>query len=181
MTPPRRPEVWPPYKLPFPVFAGAGFIPPGTCAPPAGRRGRRPLHPSGEQAMTASPALRSPVHLTRRGGIHPSRDMCAACGASGTPPPTTIRGAGNDGKAPRRGVGTPPYVLPFPVFVGEGFIPPGTCAPPAGRRGRRPLQPSGEQAMTARPRPTSPAKAHTAVILPLRAPSPIPDIPPRWP
>ena len=132
----------------------------------------RGLDPSA--AGCGHPALRSPVHLTRRGGIHPSRRVCAACGASGTPPPTTIRGAGNDGKPP-------PYVLPFPVFVGEGFIPPGTCAPPAGRRGRRPLQPSGEQAMTARPRPTSPAKAHTAVILPLRAPSPIPDIPPRWP
>ena len=139
----------------------------------------RGLDPSA--AARGLAALRSPVHLTRRGGIHPSRDMCAVCGASGTPPPTTIRGTGNDGKAP-------PYVLPFTLLVGEGFIPPGTCAPSAGRRGRRPLQPSGEQAMTARPRggvwaprPTSPAKAHTTVILPLRAPSPIPDIPPRWP
>ena len=43
MTPPRRPEGWPPYKRPQKECVGEGCIPPGTCAAAAGRRGRRPL------------------------------------------------------------------------------------------------------------------------------------------
>ena len=42
MTPPRRPEGWPPYKRPQKECVGEGCIPPGTCAAAAGRRGRRP-------------------------------------------------------------------------------------------------------------------------------------------
>ena len=151
------------------IYAARGL---GLTAPLTVHTVGRGLDPSA--AARGLAALQAPISGIRRGGIRPSRRVCVLRGASGTPPPTTIRGAGNDGK-------TPPYVLPFTLLVGEGFIPPGTCAPPAGRRGRRPLQPSGEQAMTARPRPTSPAKAHTTVILPLRAPSPIPDILLRWP
>ena len=132
----------------------------------------RGLDPSA--AGCGHPALRSPVYLTRRGGIHPSRDMCAACGASGTPPPTP---SGEQAMTAR----PRPTFSRSPYSQGRDSSLPGHVRRLRGVGDAAPLQPSKEQTMTARPRPTAPAKAHTAVILLLRAPSPIPDIPPRWP
>ena len=88
-----------------------------------------------------------------RGGIHPSRDVCANAslrGASGTPPPTVCPRAGGGGRSPL----IRPCGATFPQggkawVVGEGFIPPGMFAPTrafAGRRGRRPLRFARERA-----------------------------------
>ena len=123
---------------------GEGFIPPEVLAAaraPAGRRGRRPLRFARERAAaegcpSSGPAgPPSPEGEGRgcRGGIHPSRDVCANAslrGASGTPPPTGCPGTGGGGRS-RRGEGTPPYGWGYGNAAGFTRAP--VPGPPRGR------------------------------------------------
>ena len=91
---------------------GAGCRPPSPLS--SATRSRHPVG-AGHARPAALPL--PPVYLLhRRGGIHPSRAVCAAAnlrGASGTPPPTMIRKAAPYRKRARRPGGRPPYI---PLF-----------------------------------------------------------------